>query len=83
MTRGTPWNLVGNFTDPGVNDAPWTYTINWGDGTPTATGTGTPGIPINASHTFATVAAARSVRMTVHDKDGRIGTSNTIVVTVQ
>src|SRR5438094_9618816 len=31
-TVGTPVTLAATFSDPGVNDAAWSYAIDWGDG---------------------------------------------------
>src|SRR5207249_12325170 len=38
VTVGTSVTLSASFTDPGVNDAPWTYAIAWGDGAAATTG---------------------------------------------
>jgi probable HAF family extracellular repeat protein len=81
IASGTTFNLNGSFTDPGTQDAPWTYSIAWGDGTAATTGTGTPGTPIAASHRYTKVGSW-VVKMTVTDKNGGKGTSNAVTVTV-
>ena len=73
--------VTGSFTDPGASDGPFTYTIVWGDGTASLTGTGTPGSPISASHVYAR-AGTWYAYMSVKDKDGGIGTSLKKAVTV-
>src|SRR5207237_586678 len=32
--RGQTLSCTASFTDPGVNDGPWTVTVSWGDGSP-------------------------------------------------
>lgn len=63
----------GTFFDPGANDAPFTITWDFGDGT-TTSGTTTP------THTYA-VQGTYTVTLTVTDKDGGVG-SDSLVVTV-
>jgi len=72
-TTGSPVTLSAGFSDPGANDAPWAYSIDWGDGTPATTGSTTSqASPITASHTY-TATGASTVRVTVTDKDGAAG----------
>ena len=67
--------VAATFKDPGVNDAPWTATINWGDGT-IEPGTVANG-QVRGSHTYNAVGAPPDFlvhgSVTVTDKDG--GTS--------
>jgi PKD repeat protein len=79
---GGTLSVQATFTDKGVNDAPWSYTFTWGDGT-TSTGTVTDQTaPIPASHAYAK-AGTFSAYVTVRDKDGGSGGSPTkITVTV-
>src|SRR3989442_2880593 len=45
---------LGSFSDPGVNDTPWTVDVDWGDGSPhTAFSTATHGALGMKSHTYA------------------------------
>jgi hypothetical protein len=78
---GGTLSLQGSFTDRGRLDAPWTYTIVWGDNTPNKTGTLSTQGAITASHRY-TSAGTRSAYMTVKDKDAKVGTSAKIAVTV-
>lgn len=56
------------FTDPGVEDAPWSWSINWGDGVTQTGKTDTRG-QIDLDHVYAT-PGMRMVTFTVTDKDG-------------
>ena len=86
VERGAPVRpalaVQGSFADKGVADAPWAYTIGWGDGTPATTGTAmAPGALPPASHVYAKAGTFR-VALIVRDKDGAAKTSNVITVTV-
>ena len=81
LDGGTTATFEGSFTDKGVNDAPWTYTVVWGDGTPSATGTATPGAPIAVSHAYVK-PGSWSAYMTIRDKDGATGISPRVTVSV-
>jgi hypothetical protein len=65
--------LEAAFADPGAHDAPWSYTINWGDGSKTITAsTATPGaLPI--LHMYRQTGMF-DIQVTVTDKDGGVGT---------
>ena len=71
---------LGSFTDPGP-DAPWSVTVNWGDGTPdttfTASDAGTLGSQV---HTYGD-NGSYTVTVTVTDKEGASDT-NTFLVAV-
>src|SRR5213592_441560 len=56
--------LAVNFTDPDPNDAPWAYTIGWGDGTTTTGSAASQATPISATHAY-TALGLYSVRVTV------------------
>ena len=59
---------LGSFADPGA-DAPWTVTVDWGDGTAATQFTQNSTGPLAAqAHTYAT-RGAYSVTVTVRDKD--------------
>jgi hypothetical protein len=76
---GAVYSFSGGFSDPGVLDAPWSWTIDRG-------GTTSGGIvndrasPVNASCQFCT-AGTHGVTFTVTDKDGGTG-SDALVLTV-
>ena len=76
---GTSFTFSGTFSDAGVNDGPWSYTIDWGDGSPPTTGSTTSqSTAISAAHTYA-AAGTVSVQTTVTDKDGGVGSANNAV----
>lgn len=66
--------------DDGANDGPFTYTVNWGDGT-TSTGTATPGqtITVTRSTPYA-VQGSYNVTVTVTDGGGLPGSATTSVL---
>lgn len=76
------YTLSATFADPGTADAPWSYSIDWGDGAPPTTGTVTtlPG-SISEAHTYTT-EGGHTVAVTVTDKDGDAG-SDDLTVTVE
>jgi len=69
------------FTDP--DNGPWTYTINWGDGS-TSTGTRTTAGAFSVGHTYLglSVLGTRVIRVTITDSRGASGsdTKNLTVV---
>ena len=70
---GSPFTLAAGFSDVGTNDAPWSYAIDWGDGSTRTTGsTPSQSSRIAATHTYA-AAGSYTVRVTVTDKDGGSG----------
>ena len=72
------FTLRARFSDPGANDAPWRYTISWGDGASQSGSTSSQSDPITASHLYVLPATYR-VRVTVTDKDGGVGTDDLLV----
>jgi PKD repeat protein len=79
FTSGQTFNFAGSFTDPGANDSPWSWSIDWGVGTPTTGSTNTRGA-INASNRVCG-AGTYNVTLSVTDKDGGKG-SDAAQVTV-
>src|SRR5206468_3763437 len=60
---------LGSFSDPGVNDIPWTVDVDWGDGSPhTAFTMGSQG-PITAQNHTYDDNGNYTVTVTVTDKD--------------
>lgn len=71
--------VTATFSDPGVQDAPWTAIVAWGTGAPLTTVPNVvPGAPVSASHTFASAGVYR-VRFNVAD---RYGLNGRVIVTV-
>ena len=77
VVGGTPLNFQATFADPG-NDAPWSYTITWGDGGTSSGSVNTPANPINTSHVYGT-PGQYTAQITVTDKDGGSGSDGIIV----
>src|SRR5205807_6420838 len=79
-TGGTA-TITVTFTDPGTSDAPWSYSVDWGDGTlPSGGSTSNQTAGITVTHTYM-APGSDLVRATVTDKDGGAG-SGTATVTV-
>jgi len=74
FTSGQTFNLAGSFSDPGVNDAPWSWSVAWGFGSPTTGSTNTQGA-ISASRRMC-AAGSYNVVLSVTDKDNGTGTDN-------
>ena len=69
------------FTDRGTADGPWSFSVNWGDGTPATTGTvTTQSATIEASHAYA-AEGTYTATFSLTDKDAGPG-SDGIGVTV-
>jgi TolB protein len=82
LRLGETLTIEAAVFDVGVNDAPWRYSIYWGDGTAPTSGTvATAGTPIAATHTFAR-AGTFLVQVVATDKDNATGRSETYSVTV-
>lgn len=69
--------LRATFSDPGAGDAPWSYTITWGDGLSTS-GTASSQGEISATHPYVLPGSYR-VRVRVTDKDGGSGEDEAVV----
>ena len=72
IASGQTFNLAGSFSDPGVNDAPWGWSVAWGFGSPTTGSTNTQGA-IAASRRMC-AAGTYNVVLSVTDKDNGTGT---------
>ncbi len=72
VTLGAAFSLNATFSDPGANDPPWGYTIDWGDGATQSGSAATSAAPIGAAHTYAAVGTYL-VRVTVTDPSGGTG----------
>jgi DNA/RNA endonuclease G (NUC1) len=76
IPSGSTYTLAGGFADPGQADAPWSYTINWGDGI--SSGTTSMEGALGGTHRYLT-AGTYIVTLTVTDKDGGSGSASTTV----
>jgi PKD repeat protein len=77
VAAGSPVTLNASFTD-GANDGPWSYAVDWGDGSAQTTGSSAPSTPIAPSHVYAS-GGTYTVRVSVTDKFGATG-SGTLTV---
>jgi hypothetical protein len=75
-TEGSSVTAGANFSDPGVNDAPFTCTVNYGDGSGILPGTVSGNACTGPAHVYTTFGAY-PVTINVTDKDGGTG-SNTV-----
>jgi PKD domain-containing protein/calcineurin-like phosphoesterase family protein len=66
------YTLHATFSDPGANDAPWSYDIDWGDGFSSQGSTSSQSDEISPSHLYV-LPGTYGVRVTVTDKDGGAG----------
>jgi PKD repeat protein len=71
---------LGSFTDPGVNDNPWTLTVDWGDGSSETFTLSAQGALGPHSHTYAN-NGSYTVTLSLTDKDGGSDTK-TFTITV-
>jgi PKD repeat protein len=72
---GEAYDVSVSLSDAGVLDAPWSYSIEWGDGTVDEGKALSLTDPIHGSHSYA-AAGTYTVRVTLHDKDA--GASNVV-----
>src|SRR5207302_104932 len=78
-TAAASFTFSATFSDAGVNDGPWAFTIAWGDSSAQTTGSATSqASAITATHTYA-AAGTDTVRITVADKDGATGSATAAV----
>lgn len=78
--KNQPFALNASFTDPGLHDAPWVTTVDWGDGSPTVQGSASAPGAIGGTHTYSS-PGSYVVTVRVIDKDGASG-SDVAAVTV-
>lgn len=72
-TSGVSVSLSGTFSDAGLGDGPWAYSIDWGDGSPSTTGSAANQGAISRSHTYV-APGVYPVTLQITDVDG--GTSH-------
>jgi PKD repeat protein len=71
---------LGSFGDSGLNDGPWTVTVNWGDSTANTTFTTTSQGALNQVHSFAQ-SGTYTVNLTViNAAGGSVSASETVIV---
>ncbi|HSJ07947.1 MAG TPA: PKD domain-containing protein, partial [Longimicrobiales bacterium] len=76
ITAGGTFALSATFSDPGVDDQPWTWLVDWGNGTTSAGSVTSQAAPIAITSPAYATAGAYSVIVTVTDRDGGAGTGS-------
>ena len=71
---GEPYNVSVELSDAGVLDAPWRYSITWGDGSADEGDATSLALPIRGSHAYSE-PGIYTVRLTLSDKDGGAATA--------
>jgi PKD repeat protein len=69
---------TGGFTDAGVLDGPWSWELDWGDGTMATGSAPAQSASITESRAYA-AAGTYTIRLRVTDKDGGTGTAEQTV----
>ncbi len=69
------------FGDPD-NDGPWSYRIDWGDGSSATTGSTSSQGSIDAGHTYLLPLGTHTIRVTVTDSHGASGSSTKVVTVI-
>jgi PKD repeat protein len=77
---GEPYDVSVSLSDPGVLDAPWHYTITWGDGSSDEGDATSLAQAIRGSHSYSE-PGLYTVRVSLHDKDA--GAANTVEAQVE
>lgn len=75
---GALYTQTVSFTDP--DNGPWTYTINWGDGS-TSTGTRSTAGSFSVGHTYLglSVLGTRTITVTIRDSLGASGSDTKLL----
>ena len=71
-TEGGSVTASATFTDPGVNDTPFTCTVDYGDGSGALAGTVSGNTCTGPAHVYSTIGGY-TVTISVTDKDGSTG----------
>jgi PKD repeat protein len=76
---GVLYTLNASFSDP--DNGPWTYTINWGDGS-TSSGSKSSAGTITAGHTYLGLLTTRTITVTVTDSKGASGSDQKVITLI-
>jgi astacin len=75
LDSGETFDFSGTFSDPGLEDDPWSWVIEWGVGPDSEGQTSDQSAAIEASRQFC-VAGDYTVTLSVTDKDGGTGSDD-------
>lgn len=78
VESGELFDFSGSFSDPGVEDDPWAWAIEWGVGTDSTGVTDDQSAPIESSSRYC-AAGDYTVTLTVTDKDSDSGSDDLTV----
>jgi len=73
---GLEYTLNASFSDPD-SDGPWSYTVDWGDGSSPTTGTTPTQGSISPTHTY--VLGTYTIRVTVRDSHNNSGSDQKVL----
>ena len=76
---GVLYTLNASFSDP--DNGPWTYTINWGDGSSSSGSRSTQG-SFSAGHTYLGLLTQRTITVTVTDSRGASGSDSKVITLI-
>jgi len=79
VVLGLLYTESATFSDAG-NDGPWTYTIDWGDGTSGTWSASSQG-SINETHTYL-LLGAYTIKVTVTDSHGASGSASKVLTVI-
>ncbi|HEX6060370.1 MAG TPA: PKD domain-containing protein [Gemmatimonadaceae bacterium] len=79
VLSGDVYRLTASFSDPGVGDAPWSWTLNWGNGETDQGQTSDQSTPIVVERRLL-AAGSYDVTLFVKDKDGDSSSASATVV---
>jgi len=78
---GLLYSLTWSFSDAN-NDGPWSYTIDWGDGSSPTSGSKSSQGTFSTGHTYVLPLGTHTIRVTVTDSRGASGSDSKVVTVI-